>query len=62
MRADNWLGRKVRAMKVKDPVILVAMLALSGLGIIIGLSEGGPARETLVFVIFAMAMLYMTVR
>lgn len=49
-------------MKVKDPLILVSMLALSGLGIYIGLSDGGSARETLIFVIFAMTMLYMGVR
>ena len=49
-------------MKVKDPVILVAMLVLSGIGVFIGLNHGAPARDSLVFVIFAMAMLYMTVR
>lgn len=49
-------------MKVKDPVILIAMLALSGIGIFIGLNQGAPARDSLVFVIFAMAMLYMTFR
>ncbi len=49
-------------MKVKDPLILAAMLVLSGLGIYVGLSDGGSARETLVFIIFAMTMLYMGVR
>lgn len=49
-------------MNVRDPLILASMLALSGLGIVIGLSDGGAARDTLVFVIFAMTMLYMSAR
>ena len=62
MQINRWPSRRVRSMKVKDPLILVSMLALSGLGIFIGLSDGGSARETLVFVIFAMTMLYVGVR
>lgn len=49
-------------MKVRDPLFLVAMLAMSGIGLVIGINEGGAARETLVFIIFAMVMLYMAAR
>lgn len=62
MQTDRSSSRRVRSMKLKDPLVLASMLALSGLGIAIGLSDGGSARETLIFVIFAMTMLYMGAR
>ena len=49
-------------MKVRDPIYLAIMLALSGLGVIIGLTQGDSIQDTLVFVIFAMTMLYMGIR
>lgn len=49
-------------MKVRDPLYVAAMLAMSGIGLAIGISEGGSARETLIFIIFAMVMLYMVAR
>ena len=49
-------------MKLKEPLVLATMLALSALGIVIGLSDGGSTSETLVFIVFAMTMLYVGVR
>ncbi len=49
-------------MKLKEPLVLATMLALSALGIAIGLSDGGSSSETLVFIVFAMTMLYVGVR
>lgn len=49
-------------MKLKEPLVLATMLALSALGIVIGLRDGGSSSETLVFIVFAMTMLYVGVR
>lgn len=49
-------------MKIRDPLYVTAMLAMAVVGIAIAVSEGASARESLVFVIFAMTMLYMGAR
>ena len=55
-------SRKRRDMKIRDPLFIAAMIAMSGVGVVVAINEGGSARETLVFVIFAMTMLYMVAR
>lgn len=62
MQNTSWLSRRARSVKVRDPLYLAAMLAMSCIGVAIGISEGGSARETLIFIIFAMVMLYMAAR
>ena len=62
MEEERWLSRRAQIMKVKDPLFLAAMFGMAGIGIVVGLSQGDSANDTLVFVIFAMSMLYLAVR
>ena len=62
METDRGTSRKARPMKIQDRLVIGTMLALAGLGIVVGISQGDSAPETMAFVMFAMVMLYISVR
>ena len=55
-------GRKKRNMKIKDPLYFTAVILLALTGIVVGVDKGGAPEETLVFLLFALSMVYMGTR
>ena len=62
MEENRWMSRRVRFMKVRDPLYVAVMLALLGIGVILALAEGESSHDIVVFLIFAIAMMYLGVR
>ncbi len=54
--------RKKHSMKVKDPLYYSVVIVLAVIGIVVGLDRGGRPEEILVFLIFALSMVYMGTR